>query len=99
MVVFKFVEPPESNERPLDQKSRVKFKIMSLKVKCQMEYVPELVKPCSLFVNYDLFLIKYYLASNNEKHRVKCPVRFRLDATIGISGVVSRSMSPEPHRY
>ncbi|EEF44514.1 structural molecule, putative [Ricinus communis] len=40
--VFKFVEPPENNERPLEQKSRVKFKIMSLKVKGEMEYVPEM---------------------------------------------------------
>lgn len=42
-VVFKFVEPPDSNEKPLDQKSRDKFKIMSLKVKGdQMDYIPEL---------------------------------------------------------
>eukprot|EP00262_Sarcandra_glabra_P012141 TRINITY_DN3063_c1_g1_i1.p1 TRINITY_DN3063_c1_g1~~TRINITY_DN3063_c1_g1_i1.p1 ORF type:complete len:259 (-),score=51.40 TRINITY_DN3063_c1_g1_i1:193-969(-) len=40
--VFKFVEPPENNEKQLDQKSKVKFKIMSLKVKGAMEYVPEL---------------------------------------------------------
>ncbi|CAI0550121.1 unnamed protein product [Linum tenue] len=41
--VFKFVEPPENIiERQLDLKSRVKFKIMSLKVKGEMEYVPEL---------------------------------------------------------
>ncbi|XP_068487923.1 vesicle-associated protein 4-2-like isoform X2 [Phaseolus vulgaris] len=40
--VFKFVEPPENNEKPIDQKSRVKFKIMSLKVKGEMDYVPEL---------------------------------------------------------
>ncbi|KAL1299076.1 hypothetical protein HN51_043468 [Arachis hypogaea] len=40
--VFKFVEPPENNEKLLDQKSRVKFKIMSLKVKGEMDYVPEL---------------------------------------------------------
>ncbi|WCJ30617.1 PapD-like superfamily protein [Euphorbia peplus] len=40
--VFKFVEPPENNEKPLDQKSRVKFKIMSLKVKTEMEYIPEM---------------------------------------------------------
>ncbi|KAJ6383392.1 hypothetical protein OIU78_026801 [Salix suchowensis] len=40
--VFKFVEPPENNDRQLDQKSRVKFKIMSLKVKGEMEYVPEM---------------------------------------------------------
>ena len=41
--VFKFVEPPENNEKPVDQRSRVKFKIMSLKVKGPMDYVPELV--------------------------------------------------------
>ncbi|CAF1711021.1 BnaC03g64150D [Brassica napus] len=40
--VFKFVEPPENNEKPVDQRSRVKFKIMSLKVKGPMDYVPEL---------------------------------------------------------
>ncbi|XP_028057962.1 vesicle-associated protein 4-2-like [Camellia sinensis] len=40
--VFKFVEPPENNEKPLDQKSKVKFKIMSLKVKGVMDYAPEL---------------------------------------------------------
>ncbi|KAI3818767.1 hypothetical protein L1987_12584 [Smallanthus sonchifolius] len=40
--VFKFVEPPENNERPMDQKRKVKFKIMSLKVKGMMDYVPEL---------------------------------------------------------
>eukprot|EP00262_Sarcandra_glabra_P012142 TRINITY_DN3063_c1_g1_i2.p1 TRINITY_DN3063_c1_g1~~TRINITY_DN3063_c1_g1_i2.p1 ORF type:complete len:265 (-),score=42.31 TRINITY_DN3063_c1_g1_i2:232-1026(-) len=40
--VFKFVEHPENNEKQMDQKSKVKFKIMSLKVKGAMEYVPEL---------------------------------------------------------
>ncbi|THF96105.1 vesicle-associated protein 4-1-like [Camellia sinensis] len=41
--VFKFVEQPENNEKQqLDQKSKVKFKIMSLKVKEGMDYVPEL---------------------------------------------------------
>ncbi|KAG4152250.1 hypothetical protein ERO13_D04G111266v2 [Gossypium hirsutum] len=40
--VFKFVEPPENNEKQMDQKSRVKFKIMSLKVKGPMDYIPEL---------------------------------------------------------
>jgi hypothetical protein len=43
MSVFKFVEHPENNEKPMEQKSRVKFKIMSLKVKGVMDYVPELV--------------------------------------------------------
>ncbi|XP_043697819.1 vesicle-associated protein 4-1-like [Telopea speciosissima] len=40
--VFKFVEHPENNEKQPDQKSKVKFKIVSLKVKGGMEYVPEL---------------------------------------------------------
>ncbi|XP_020100052.1 vesicle-associated protein 4-1-like [Ananas comosus] len=40
--VFKFVEHPENNEKPMDQKCKVKFKIISLKVKGPMEYVPEL---------------------------------------------------------
>lgn len=40
--VFKFVEHPENNEKPTDQKCKVKFKIMSLKVKGPMEYVPEM---------------------------------------------------------
>lgn len=40
--VFKFVEPPENNEKQMEQKRKVKFKIMSLKVKGMMDYVPEL---------------------------------------------------------
>lgn len=40
--VFKFVEHPENNEKPMDQKSNVKFKIMSLKVKGVMDYLPEM---------------------------------------------------------
>ncbi|XP_042477236.1 vesicle-associated protein 4-2-like [Macadamia integrifolia] len=40
--VFKFVEHPENNEKHPDQKSKVKFKIVSLKVKGVMDYVPEL---------------------------------------------------------
>ncbi|XP_024983365.1 vesicle-associated protein 4-2-like [Cynara cardunculus var. scolymus] len=40
--VFKFVEPLDSNEKQMDQKRKVKFKIMSLKVKGMMDYVPEL---------------------------------------------------------
>ncbi|KAJ4726220.1 Vesicle-associated 4-2-like protein [Melia azedarach] len=41
--VFKFVEHPENNEKQqFDQKSKDKFKIMSLKVKGGIDYVPEL---------------------------------------------------------
>jgi hypothetical protein len=44
--VFKFVEHPENNENIL-QKCKVKFKILSLKVKGPMEYAPELVSSFS----------------------------------------------------
>ncbi|KAF3562178.1 hypothetical protein DY000_02017013 [Brassica cretica] len=41
--VFKFVEHPENNEKhKLNKKSKAKFKIMSLKVKPGVEFVPEL---------------------------------------------------------
>lgn len=40
--VFKFVELPEDNEKPTEQKSKVKFKIISLKVKEGTDFVPEL---------------------------------------------------------
>ncbi|KAJ6298042.1 hypothetical protein OIU76_019215 [Salix suchowensis] len=40
--VFKFVDAPENNEKQLDQKRKAKFKIVSLKVKGGLEYVPEL---------------------------------------------------------
>ncbi|XP_075486508.1 vesicle-associated protein 4-1-like, partial [Primulina tabacum] len=40
--VFKFVEHPENNEKPINQKSRVKFKMISLKVRKGTDYVPEL---------------------------------------------------------
>lgn len=40
--VFKFVEHPENNEKPVNRKCKVKFKILSLKVKGGLEYVPEL---------------------------------------------------------
>ncbi|CAL0331428.1 unnamed protein product [Lupinus luteus] len=40
--VFKFVEQPENNEKPDKTGTGVKFKIMSLKVKGPVDYVPEL---------------------------------------------------------
>ncbi|XP_040364059.1 vesicle-associated protein 4-2-like [Rosa chinensis] len=40
--VFRIVEQPDSNEKSLDQKTQVKFQIMSLKVKAETDYAPEL---------------------------------------------------------
>ena len=56
--VFKFVEHPENNENVL-QKCKVKFKILSLKVKGPMEYAPELVSRFSCI--FILFLPKAWL--------------------------------------
>lgn len=58
--MFKFVEQPESNEKlPLDQKSRDKFKIMSLKVVADIDYVPELVSCWLLLVEMCYFASLY----------------------------------------
>ncbi|XP_022753963.1 vesicle-associated protein 4-1-like [Durio zibethinus] len=40
--VFKFVERPENDEAQVDLKSKVKFKIMSLKVTAGVDFLPEL---------------------------------------------------------
>lgn len=67
LLVFKFVEVPESNEKPVDQKNnRVKFKIMSLKVKGQMDYVPELVRlnlPLACYFQLFTFCGMFYSTS------------------------------------
>ncbi|CAA2995900.1 Hypothetical predicted protein [Olea europaea subsp. europaea] len=37
--LFEFVKPPDNNEKPTDQKGKVKFKIMSLKMNGPMDYI------------------------------------------------------------
>ncbi|KAL4302997.1 hypothetical protein GQ457_10G018400 [Hibiscus cannabinus] len=59
--VFKFVEPPENNEKPIEKKSRVKFKIMSLKVKGEMDYVPELFDEQKDQVSVEQILLVVFL--------------------------------------
>ena len=58
------MEQPENNEKMQDLKRKVKFKIMSLKVKEGTEYAPELVrisKPLSLvFRHLSFLLLKFY---------------------------------------
>lgn len=86
MIVFKFVEHPENNEKPMDQKSRVKFKIMSLKVNGPMDYVPELVGLQTLFrfapVSFHFFFFLFCLAT------LECAqVLFYLAVTAKNSGI------------
>lgn len=59
------MEHPENNEKPLDQKSRDKFKIMSLKVKAGIDYVPELVSHLLIF--FVTMLLFYILLYNRIK--------------------------------
>lgn len=60
--MFRFVEHPENNEKHnLDQKAKVKFKIMSLKVKAGIEYAPELVR------SYSCLCLKYYELLTNRR--------------------------------
>lgn len=50
LTVFKFVERPENNEVQVDLKSKVKFKLMSLKVTAGVDYLPELVSSVMLLI-------------------------------------------------
>ncbi|XBI90773.1 hypothetical protein VPH35_028320 [Triticum aestivum] len=62
--VFKFVEHPENNENVL-QKCKVKFKILSLKVKGPMEYAPELVCDISILSFYFHACLLFLVSSAN----------------------------------
>ena len=59
--VFKFVEQPENNEKP--EKTGLKFKIMSLKVKGLIDYVPELVSQFIFAKNLQLSWIRSIAAA------------------------------------
>lgn len=63
--MFKFVEQPENNEKLSDQKQRVKFKIMSLKVKEGVDYVPELV----CLVPSDVVILNLLLMRDHQEGR------------------------------
>uniref|UniRef100_A0A2P2JUN8 Vesicle-associated protein 4-2 n=1 Tax=Rhizophora mucronata TaxID=61149 RepID=A0A2P2JUN8_RHIMU len=49
--IYKFVELLTNNEKPMEQKSRAKFKIISLKVKGAMDYVPKLMRKVLILVS------------------------------------------------
>ncbi|XP_040948661.1 vesicle-associated protein 4-2 [Gossypium hirsutum] len=55
--VFKFVEPPENNEKQMDQKSRVKFKIMSLQLTGRSDetiaMIESYLRTNKMFVDYN----------------------------------------------
>ncbi|RAL41803.1 hypothetical protein DM860_008985 [Cuscuta australis] len=72
--VFKFVEPPENDEKPVGMKSGVKFKIMSLKVKGDMEYVPELFDDLKDEVSVEQILRVVFLDAENP-----CPALEKLN--------------------
>lgn len=65
--VFKFVEPPEKGQKVLGRKSRVKFKIMSLKVDVEVDYIPELVNCFQHFVTTIYFHLDEPMRSCNPR--------------------------------
>ncbi|VAH29054.1 unnamed protein product [Triticum turgidum subsp. durum] len=77
--VFKFVEHPENNENVL-QKCKVKFKILSLKVKGPMEYAPELC-----LVGYEamlMLLVPHSWCKLKEAHRFGSNLTFITNSNI-----------------
>lgn len=68
-VVSKFVEHPEQNEKLVDQMSKVKFKIMSLKVKGPMDYIPDLVCGTASVICFNcVFFFAYLIVLYNPLH-------------------------------
>nr|GLL22637.1 vesicle-associated protein 4-1-like [Ipomoea trifida] len=59
--VFKFVEHPENSEKPMNLKTKDKFKIMSLKVKEGTEYAPELFDEQKEQVTIEQILLVVFL--------------------------------------
>lgn len=54
------MEHPEKNEKQFDPKSNDKFKIMSLKVKAGMDYVPELVRTIAVLIKNVMLLLQIF---------------------------------------
>ncbi|KMZ62860.1 Vesicle-associated protein 4-2 [Zostera marina] len=73
--VFKFVEHPENNEKQSDHKCKVKFKIVSLKVKEPMEYVPELFEEQKDHIAVEQILRVVFL----DPEKKPCPQMEKLD--------------------
>ncbi|XP_030459517.1 vesicle-associated protein 4-2-like [Syzygium oleosum] len=69
--VFKFVEPPESDDKPANLKSIVKFKILSLKVHGQMDYVPELFDELRDQVTVEKILRVVFLDPEQSTHLIE----------------------------
>ncbi|KAL5730690.1 hypothetical protein ACHQM5_003486 [Ranunculus cassubicifolius] len=87
--VFKFVEHPENNEKQSDQRSKVKFKIMSLKVTEGMDYVPELTPLVGN--NTSIVFLEHLQPSPSSS-----PVWLRMSDTSSTSSTVIESPPPPP---
>eukprot|EP00250_Pteridium_aquilinum_P021796 c25228_g1_i1 orf=2-598(-) len=67
-MVVKFIEPPEQNQ---EKKSKDKFKIVSLKVKQGVEFVPELFEEQKEFVAVERVLQVVFLDPQAQSHEVE----------------------------
>lgn len=90
--VFKFVEHPENNEKPQDQKNKVKFKIMSLKVTRSMEYVPELFDEQKEHVTVERILRVVFLDADRPSSKLEKLKRQLAEAE---SALEARKKPPE----
>ncbi|KAK0579044.1 hypothetical protein LWI29_020113 [Acer saccharum] len=90
--VFKFVELPENNEKPLDQNSRDKFKIISMKVQGPMDYVPELFDEQKDQVPSEQILQVVFLDPGRSDPALEKLKRYLTEAD---AAVVARKKPPE----
>ncbi|CAA7405688.1 unnamed protein product [Spirodela intermedia] len=89
--VFKFVEHPENNESSQDQKSRVKFKILSLKVPGPMDYVPELFEEQKEQVSVEQILRVVFLDPDRP-----CPQMEKLKRQLAEADVAAEARKKPP---
>ncbi|CAA6672025.1 unnamed protein product [Spirodela intermedia] len=90
--VFKFIEHPEDNERQSDQKSNVKFKIVSLKVNGPMDYVPELFEEHKDQVSVERILRVVFLDAERPSHKME---KLKLKLAEAEAALEARKKPPE----
>lgn len=69
--VFKYMEQPESNEKQQDRRNKAKFKIMSLKVKDGVDYLPELFDEQKHQVTIERVLRVVFLDPQKPSHTLE----------------------------
>lgn len=89
-IVFKFVEHPLNNEKP--EKTGFKFKIMSMKVKGSIEYVPEMFGELKDQVTVEQILQVVFLDPERNSPALE---KLRLQLAEANAAVEARKRAPE----